>query len=233
MYTSSALYMYSLINFKTKVNKPCLVYQGERTILIVVLWQHLEAKPRIKLTVTRHTEWPPSQNCAQNTHFLIFFLDCAVRGAGNLSTTTVLTQARTSAAGAALEVGRKERSAARAAPPPGSRKAPGEARRVPRNFQQRPAAPRGSRAPPRPACPDPPRCKTEGKAGREKRGMGEKGGDLPRWYLPSRCGAGRGRGQAGGSAQRGGERRGWAAQPTPAFGSRRSGAPRPRLRRSW
>lgn len=56
MYTFSVSCMYSLINFTTEVNKPCLVYQGERNIPIVVLWQHLEAKTRIRPTVTRHTE---------------------------------------------------------------------------------------------------------------------------------------------------------------------------------
>lgn len=81
MYTSSALYMYSLINFKTQVNKPCLVYQGERTIPTVVLWQHLEAKARIKPTVTRHTECPHLRT-AHRIHIFLFSSSTRSEGCG-------------------------------------------------------------------------------------------------------------------------------------------------------
>lgn len=172
---------------------------------------------------------PPSPTCAQDTHFLIFFLDYTARGAGNASITTPLTQARPSAE-PLLSTG-KGRAEARPEQrrPHGRGPAAAEARRVPGRFQQRPAAP-GSPLP----LPGPARSAAlhdRGEEAREKKGNGRGRQRSPRRYLPSRCGAGRGRGRAGGSAQRGGERRGRAARPAPVCGSCGRRAPRPRLRR--
>lgn len=116
---------------------------------------------------------PPSQNCAQDTHLHIFFLDCTVRAVGNPPITALLSQARTSAAAAVLRgegrgEARPEHAAVRKGP------APGEARGVPGPFQQRPMPPGAPRSP-SPGTSRPAALHDRGKGGQGKKENGREG----------------------------------------------------------